>query len=140
MERFGITVDGQLAEAIRFAAVGILLAVWYDVFRLIRVFSRPNAVRIFIEDLLYGISAAAVTLLASLPICHGHIRFFHFPALIIGFLCYYHTVGRLFFSLANRLRRQIGDLWEKGKNTVKNFAKKEKNFEKSLETDDTSIV
>lgn len=107
MERFGITVGGQLLEAVRFAGVGVLLGLWYDVFRLLRLLTRPNARRIFLHDLLFFASAAAVTLLCSLPISSGHIRLFHLLSVAVGFVAYYQTVGRLVYAVARLLVRLL---------------------------------
>lgn len=107
MERFGITVGGQLLEAVRFAGVGVLLGLWYDVFRLLRLLTRPGARRIFLHDLLFFASAAAVTLLCSLPISSGHIRLFHLFATAVGFVAYYQTVGRLAYAMARLLVRAL---------------------------------
>lgn len=103
MERFGITVGSQLLEVIRFAGVGVLLGLWYDLFRLLRLLTRPPARRIFVEDLLFFAGAAAATLLLALPISSGRIRLFHLLALTVGFICYYHTVGRLLYRIARLL-------------------------------------
>lgn len=105
MERFGISVGGQLLEAVRFAGVGILLGVWYDLFRLFRLLTRPPARRIFVQDLLFFAGAAAITLLLSLPISSGWVRVYHLMALAVGFFCYYQTVGRLIYATARALLR-----------------------------------
>ncbi len=107
MERFGISVGGQLLEAVRFAGIGVLLGVWYDLFRLVRLLTRPPAWRIFVQDMLYFCSAAAVTMLLALPVSSGRIRLFHLLALTIGAVCYYFTVGRLVYRIARLLDRVL---------------------------------
>ena len=108
MERFGISVGGQLLEMVRFAGVGILIGIWYDGFRLFRLVNRPSAWRVFWQDLLFFAGAAAITLLLSLPISSGRVRLFHLMALAIGFTCYYQTVGRLIYVTARWLVRLMG--------------------------------
>lgn len=107
MERFGISVGSQLLEAVRFAGVGILLGVWYDLFRLVRLLTAPSARRIFVQDILFFASAAAITLLLALPISSGRVRVFHLLALAVGFFCYYQTVGRLLYTVAKRIARGL---------------------------------
>lgn len=103
MERFGITAGGQLLELCRFAGIGVVLGVVYDLFRLLRLLTKPPARRIFLQDLLYFALAAAVTQLLALPISHGRVRVFHLLALAVGAVAYYLTVGRLLFWLAQHL-------------------------------------
>lgn len=107
MERFGLSVGGQLLEAVRFAGIGILLAVVYDLFRLCRLFGTPSPRRVFFEDVLFFALAAALTLLLSLPVSHGVVRVFHLLALTLGFFSYYHTVGRLIYAAARRPARAL---------------------------------
>ena len=113
MERFGITVSGQRLELIRFAVVGITLGAWYDVFRLLRLVVHPRPWRIFFQDLLFFASAAAVTLLAALPISSGVIRPSHLLALVVGFTVYYHTVGRLLYQTMRLFVRFLEELAHK---------------------------
>lgn len=103
MERFGITVGGQLLELLRFAGIGVVLGVLYDLFRILRLLTKPPARRIFFEDLLYFALAAALTQLLALPVSHGRVRLFHLLALLLGFALYYLTAGRLLYWLAGRL-------------------------------------
>lgn len=147
MERFGISVGGQLLEALRFAGVGILLGVWYDLFRLVRLLTAPSARRIFGQDMLFFASSAAITLLLALPISSGRVRAFHLLALMTGFFCYYQTLGRLFYAVAKRIARgsaQIGRLMRRAAvkrrtrvrermaaRTAKNAAEKDKKIQKT---------
>ncbi len=107
MERFGISVGSQLLEAVRFAGVGILLGVWYDLFRLVRLLTAPSARRIFVQDILFFASSAAATLLLALAVSSGRVRVFHLLALAVGFFCYYQTIGRLLYAVAKRIARAL---------------------------------
>lgn len=113
MERFGLSVGGQMLEAVRFAGIGILLAVVYDLFRLCRLFGTPSPHRVFFEDVLFFALAAVLTLLLSLPVSHGVVRVFHLLALTLGFFSYYHTVGRLIYTAARRLTRTFRRLFSR---------------------------
>ena len=103
MERFGISVSSQLLELLRFAGVGVLLGVLHDLFRLIRLLTKPPARRIFWQDLLFFALAAALTQLLALPISSGRVRLFHLLSLLVGAAAYYLTVGRVIYWLACRL-------------------------------------
>ena len=99
MERFGITVSGQLLELCQFGGVGLLLGVVYELFRLLRLLTRATARGVFLQDVLYFVLAAAITQVLALPISSGRVRLVHFLALILGFALYYFTVGQIVYRL-----------------------------------------
>ncbi len=105
MERFKITVTGQLRECLLFAAVGVALGVWYELFRTRRLFGRVTAWQVFWQDIVAACGAACITLLASLPISSGRVRGVHLAVVALGALVYYVTVGRWFHGF---LRRVVG--------------------------------
>ena len=99
MERFGVTVAGQTREWLLFLAVGAVLGVWYDGFRVARLFGRPTAWRVFWQDVAVAVGAAFFTMTAALPISSGQVRLLHLVAILLGALVYYLTVGRLVYAL-----------------------------------------
>lgn len=99
MERFGISVAGQTRELVWFLAVGVLLGVWYEVFRTGRLIVPPSAHRVFFEDIAVGIGAAFITQAAALPISSGRVRLVHLLCLLCGAAAYYFTVGRLIHAV-----------------------------------------
>lgn len=104
------------------AAIGAMLGVIYDVFRIIRIAvslgekQKPKSngkrakireavsfVVIFIEDVLFFIIAAIITILFIFMVNNGQVRLFAVTGEIFGFLLYYFTVGRIVLKLAERI-------------------------------------
>lgn len=142
MERFGISPGGQGAEFLGFCGVGILLAALYDLFRLWRVLTSPPPRRVFFQDLLFFVLAAALTQLGALPVSRGKIRLFHLLAIGLGGLVYGQTAGRLTLPLFRLIRRgweglgraiarpadRMARFWKKKRaSRQKNAKKQEKN-------------
>lgn len=121
MERFGITVSGQTLELVRFAAVGVALGVWYDLFRLLRLLLKPPVWRVFLADVLFFATAAVWTQLAALPICQGAVRPVHLAAMAVGFAVYYHTVGRVMYGIARQILGLVRRIFKK---VLQNFKKR----------------
>ncbi|MBE6768962.1 MAG: hypothetical protein E7549_08695 [Ruminococcaceae bacterium] len=137
MERFGITAWGQTREWLLFLAVGAALGVWYDLFRIGRLFGSPTAWRVFWQDIAAAAGAAFLTVTAALPISNGQVRPLHLLAAALGAAAYYLTVGRLLYGIlrwtARRCRR-VGEKWENFKRKCKI---RQKSFKKHLKpTDD----
>ncbi len=141
MERFGISVAGQTREWLLFLAVGAVLGVWYDLFRIGRLLGRPTAWRVFWQDIAAAAGAAFLTMLAALPVSNGQIRLSHLFAVALGATAYYLTVGRLSYGLLRcivhlsaRVTRAVGEKWKKIKIKCKI---RQKSFKKHLKpTDD----
>lgn len=140
MERFGITPGGQGAQLLQFAGVGILLAVLYDGFRLWRILTSPPPRRVFFQDLVFFVLAAALTQLLALPVSRGRIRLFHLLAIALGGGLYLQTAGRLTGPLFRLIRtgwdRFCGEMTRLGAKYLrfcKKRGKKRKIYQKKWE-------
>lgn len=141
MERFGISVAGQTRELLWFMAVGVLLGIWYEVFRTGRLIVPPSAHRVFFEDIAVGIGAAFITQAAALPISSGRVRLVHLLCLLCGAAAYYFTAGRLIHAVlrvavrsAERVGERIKGVFLRAAEKIKNICKKAlKNCKKPLQ-------
>lgn len=95
-----ITNAQQAYELFLSCGMGFLLGLYYDVFRVIRLVMKPGAKTIFFQDLLFFVSSAVLTFLFSLSIMDGELRFYLFLGLIVGFVAYYFTIGKLVMKFA----------------------------------------
>lgn len=139
VERFGITPGGQGAQLLQFGGVGILLAVLYDGFRLWRILTSPPPRRVFFQDLVFFVLAAAITQLLALPISRGKIRLFHLLAVVLGGGLYLQTAGRLTGPLFHLIRagwdRFCGGmtrLWGKWSGQMQKAGQKAQHFSKKV--------
>ena len=80
---------------------GIVLAVIYDIFRIIRIAFKHSAIVVFFEDILYCLIWTLSLIMLIFCANYGVIRWFSLFGSIAGFYIYYNTIGRIVISLAN---------------------------------------
>lgn len=78
---------------------GILLGAVYDLFRFCRVLHRDIKPLVFLEDLLFSLTASAVTFYFQLAFCNGWLRGFVLLGELLGFLLYRFTLGEITIRL-----------------------------------------
>lgn len=109
------------------AGVGAILGMIYDVFRILRIATRPKenrlpkpagkrcrllpagnclyAASVFFEDILFSLIAGIVVSIFIFNINDGQIRWFALAGAGIGFFIYYQTVGRVVIAVADVILR-----------------------------------
>ncbi len=89
--------------------VGVLLALFYDVFRIFRTVFHSERRAVFCQDLFFMLCAAFITFLLALGVSYGNVRFYILAGEIIGWCLYYLTVGmitiRLFMAVSKLLNK-----------------------------------
>lgn len=106
-----ITNSGQLLELLQAAGMGVLLGLYYDVYRVIRIVMRPSARVIFIQDVAFFSTASLLTFLFLLTINGGQLRVYLLLGILTGFVIYYVTIGRLVVRFADVVTKAIAFLW-----------------------------
>ena len=86
---------------------GTLLGLVYDCFRLIRLISGDRKHGVFLQDLLYFVLAAFLTVLFLLVVNHGSLRLYILLAMAVGFSAYYLTLSRFILSFGQLLLARI---------------------------------
>ena len=81
---------------------GTLLGLVYDLFRLVRIADRRRR-GVFLQDLLFLVVAAFLTVLFLLVVNHGSLRLFILLAMAVGFFAYYFTLSRVVMRCARFL-------------------------------------
>lgn len=107
----GITNGGQLNELFLAGGLGFLLGGFYDVFRVIRLMMKPSAKWVFVQDLLFFSVSAVITFLFALAVNGGEMRLYLFLGLIIGFVAYLCTLGRVVVRCARGVIQGIVFVW-----------------------------
>lgn len=78
--------------------LGMILALFFDIFRILRIgFNFPMGV-IILEDVLFFIVSAVITYLFMLSTIYGQVRGFIIIGETMGFVIYYFTIGKLVIS------------------------------------------
>lgn len=104
-----MTMDYAAAEKLFLVsvAVGIALSVFYDAFRLLRALGFRDFFSVFVQDLLFCLTAALAYILLIFNFAHGIPRFYAFAALAAGFLLCHLTLGALFMRCVDAAGRAI---------------------------------
>ncbi len=106
-----ITISGQLLELLKAAGMGVLLGLYYDVYRVARIVMRPSARVVFWQDMAFFSTASVLTFLFLMTVNGGRLRIYLLLGLLVGFAVYYLTVGRLVVRFADVVTRVIAFLW-----------------------------
>ena len=106
-----VTGAQQLSQLFLSCGMGFLLGAYYDVFRVIRLVMRTGKRWIFVQDLLFFLSAAVLTFLFSLAVMEGQLRFYLFFGEGLGFSAYYFTVGRVVMRFAGAAAAAVAAVW-----------------------------
>jgi len=102
-----ISVSEQAIVFLNSLCFGVALGVIYDLFRIIRVAFPMGKIIVFIEDLLFLISAGLFSFIFILTVNSGRIRIFLLIAAAIGFILYYFTIGKLILKSAQSIIKII---------------------------------
>lgn len=109
---FQIYAPAQLFLFLQAIFFGIGLGIFYDVFRILRIAVKDNSIIIFFEDLLFFISASIFTFLFIFSVNSGQLRWFIFLGLILGFVVYYFTLGKLVLKISQVIIKAVKTIFK----------------------------
>ena len=101
----------QIQRLVLSAGFGVLLGIYYELFRFIRQWFRPRAVGTFLLDVLWCVTAALATFLFDLVLSGGQLRGYLFVGIAVGFTVYLLTVGQLVSRVSGGLIRRVRRVW-----------------------------
>ena len=91
--------------------VGAAIGVYYDVFRIVRIVLPKSVALIFVEDMIFCISAGVIMSVFIFNAGFGIVRGYAVVGAGIGFTVYYLTIGKLVYRLSeliiNFLRKAL---------------------------------
>ena len=94
-----IEIITQLNTFIMYFILGILIGLFFDLFRILRkTFKTPDFIT-YIEDILFGFITGAVLLWIIFVFNNGELRFYMFFALILGSILYLITLSKYFIKI-----------------------------------------
>lgn len=105
------TVVEQLQQFFYSCGLGFILGLYYDVFRVMRLVMRPGKIAIFVQDMVFFVTAAVITFLFALAEIDGQLQIYLFLGEIIGFIAYYLTIGRVVMRFAGVVTAAILRVW-----------------------------
>lgn len=105
------TLSAQSQGFLYACVLGFALGLFFDVFRVLRVFLRCERRPVFFQDLLCFSVAAVATFLLALGVNYGEVRFFLLAGEGIGVCVYFLTVGEITVRLAGLIFRAVRAVW-----------------------------
>ena len=90
-----LTIADQTRLFLLALGLGFLLGIVYDLFRVVRMAFTMRRAGVFIQDVLFFLTCAAVTFVFLLAVNQGEIRGFIIAGEGLGFLIYYFSFGLL---------------------------------------------
>lgn len=106
-----IHVAQQAAVFAYSVLLGLLTGLFYECFRLQRVFGGKGRIIVFVQDLIFWFLTALATYCFLLAFAKGKVRLFVLVGQALGFIVYYYSVGRLVHSLATWIARLLRRLF-----------------------------
>lgn len=76
--------------------VGAIMALIYDIFRVLRRIVRHGNVVVAIEDIFYWMTVSLITFIVCFVEDGGNVRWFAIFGEVLGAYMYYQTIGRKF--------------------------------------------
>ncbi len=105
-------------------ACGGVIALIYDVFRLMRLFFLKGKVATFVCDFLFMVLAALVSVVFSIGFSRGNTRYFIIIGETLGFLSYRFTLGRLSIGVFEFIFGKISVFFRKSADKIRKTGKK----------------
>ena len=95
-----INTYNQFYNLLIFAIIGIIIAILFDMFRILRkTFKTPDFIT-YIEDFLFWILVGIILLFSIFNFNNGEIRSYVFIGLILGITLYIVTISKYFIKIS----------------------------------------
>ena len=96
-------------------ALGVLLSIFYDVFRVLRLVAQWQTLQIFFQDIIYFTVCGFFTFTFALATNCGNVRFYIVAGEIIGWCVYHLTFGGFIMRVLIRTVSFLRGILKKGK-------------------------
>ena len=88
-------------------ALGAVLSVIYDIFRIIRVAFGGKKTAVFVEDLIFSLVALVLTFVFVIAFNNGELRFFVLIGELLGFVTCHYTIGRIIIGFSRAIINSV---------------------------------
>lgn len=86
---------------------GLGLGLFYDCFRVLRLFVRCGSVSVFFQDMIYFLISAVASFVFIFEVNDGTVRLFILLAFFVGGVIWRCTLGRLTLRLLGRVQKSF---------------------------------
>lgn len=105
-------------------ALGFILNLIFDFFKIIELMLGKGELKTFIVDVVYFIFCALVSFLYMIVVSSGEIRLFYVAGELAGWLLSHFTIGRYIFFIWTKLAMYLWGKLTKLRNFIKDFIRK----------------
>lgn len=103
-------ISSTLQQCGCFFVAGLIMGLFYEILRFLRLLCRHNVIAVFIEDMLYMSLWGLISFIIALSVGIGYFRIYYIVFLLLGAAIYFLTLGR-----------GINFLMRKSMHRIKNF-------------------
>lgn len=100
-------ISSTLQQCGVFFIAGIIMGLFYEVFRTLRMAVRHHAVIVFIEDILFFSLCGVASFIIALTVGIGYFRIYYVVFEVLGAGIYFLTLGRLINLLIKKVIKVI---------------------------------
>ena len=88
-------------------ALGVIIGVVFDIFRILRRVFKHKNIFVYIEDGLFWLMVFLGVLYFILNHAHGQIRFFFLFGIALGIILYLNSISLIFIKVSTKILRLI---------------------------------
>ena len=92
-------ISSEIRLFLIFFISGILIGVFFDIFRIIRRCFKVSDIHTYLEDILFGIITGIFLIFVIFIYNDGNIRLFMFIGLFLGIVIYLITISKYFIKI-----------------------------------------
>ena len=118
-----IIQQSQILVFLYSLVVGVVFAVIYDIFKIIRYINITNKKVTFISDVIYMLLCAILYFYFSVGFNQGYVRVFTMIGVIVGFFIYVYTIGKITDKLILYTSKKIISFFNIVKQLIKKLLK-----------------
>lgn len=97
------SLSSQLLVFVYSLALGLILGVAYDFFRIVRMVINSKNIAVFLQDVLYFIVSGLITFFFVLGVNSGNSRFYILAGEAVGWILYHITLGEVVYRCSGKL-------------------------------------
>ncbi len=106
-----VSAAAQLSVVLTAVASGMIMGLYYDLFRIIRKTVRCGKVAVTIQDMFFWITSAAAIFYQSIVLNGGYVRVLFVITVLISWVLYLMTVGKLTMFMVNSVLKLLKSLF-----------------------------
>ncbi len=107
-----VTVTEQVSVLLWAIAAGVAMGLYYDLFRAIRIIFNCTRVSVILQDVFFWITSAVAVFFISITVNFGYLRIYFVMAILLSWLLYFVTLGRVTMFIVNIIAKMLKQLIE----------------------------